>query len=142
MKVEVINCSTKETIETYSVGILELTDFQGWEEISKDAIHLNCLSNTVRSLGSEDPETGKPTSFPKEVEFYLPGPIINRVFSRLAKSQTDTEESPEQFADILEEFTERASTPELKSSAVLSAVVTEILQNHTPHSDYKVRISE
>ena len=142
MKVEVINCSTKETIETYSVANLDLIDFQGWEEISKDAIHLNCLSDTLKNMGSKDPETQEPISFPKEIDLYLPDPLKNRVFSRLAKLQTDTEESSNQFADTLEEVTERVSTPELKSSTVLSAVVTEILQNHEPHTDYEVRISE
>ena len=53
MKVEVINRSTKETIETYSVANLDLIDFQGWEEISKDAIHLNCLSDTFEKHGVE-----------------------------------------------------------------------------------------
>ena len=142
MKVEVIECSTNKTIEIYSVTDLNLIDFQGWEELSKDVIHLDRLSDTVRNLESKDSETQEPLSFPKEVDFYLPDPLKDRVFSRLAKSQTNPEESPDQFADILEEFTEQASTPELKLSAVLSAVVTEILQNHTPHSDYQVRISE
>lgn len=142
MKVEVIECSTKKTIETYFVVDLDLIDFQGWEELSEDAILLNRLSDTVKNLESKDPETQEPVSFPKEVDFYLPDPLKNRVFSQLAMSKTDTEESSDRFADILEEFTDRASTPELKSSAVLFAVVTEILQNHTPHSDYQVRISE
>lgn len=142
MKVEVIECSTNKTIEIYSVTDLDLIDFQGWEELSKDVIHLARLSDTVRNLESKDSETQEPLSFPKEVDFYLPDPLKNRVFSRLAKSQTNPQESADQFADILEVFTEQASAPELKLSVVWSAVVTEILQNHTPHSDYQVRISE
>ena len=142
MKVEIIECSTNKTIETYTVTDLNLNDFQGWEELSKDTIQLNRLSDTVKNLDSKDSETQEPVAFPKEVDFYLPDPLKSRVFSRLAKSQTNSEASPDQFVEIFEEFTERASMPELKSSTVLSAVVTEILQNYMPHSDYQVRISE
>ena len=142
MKVEVINPSTEKTIKTYSVPDLSMLDFQGWEELCEEAILLNSLSETVKKLDSKDPETQEPVSFPKEVDFYLPDPLKNRVFSQLAMSKTNTEDSPDRFEDILKEFTERVSTPELKSSTVLFAVVTEILRNHTPHSDYQVRISE
>ena len=142
MKVEVINCSTKVTIETYSVANLDLIGFQGWEKISKDAIHLTHLENVVKNVQLKDPETRDPISFPKEVELYLPDPLKDRVFFRLAKSIKDMDESSHQFKDTLEDVTEQASTPDLKLTTVLSAVVTEILQNHQPHTDYEVRISE
>ena len=135
MKVEVINPSTRKTIQTYFVSDLSMLDFQEWKDESKVEIHLNCLLNTVKNLNSKDSETQDPISNPKKVDFYLPDPLIENVFDQLAKSQTDTEEPPDQFAD-------RISTPELKSSIILSAVVMEILQNHHPLSDYKVRISD
>ncbi len=142
MKVEVINRSTKTTIETYSVADFSMFDFQEWKDLRDVVIHLNRLSDAVAELDSMDSETQEPVSNPQKVDLYLPDPLKNRVFSRLAKLQPDTEESSNQFADTLEEVTERVSTPELKSSTVLSAVVTEILQNHEPHTDYEVRISE
>ena len=135
MKVEVINLSTQKTTEIYSVPDLSTLDFQEWKAESKVEILLNCLLNTVKNLNSKDPETQDPTSNPKKVDFYLPDPLIENVFAQLARSQTDTEEPPDQFAD-------RISTPELKSSTILSAVVMEILQNHHPHSNHKVKISD
>ena len=135
MKVEVINPSTQKTIQTYFVSDLSILDFQEWKDESKVEIHLNCLLNTVKNLNSKDSETQDPISNPKKVDFYLPDPLMENVFDQLAKSQTDTEEPPDQFADQI-------STPELKSSIILSAVVMEILQNHHPHSGHKVRISD
>ena len=142
MKVEVINPSTREIIETYSVPNLSMFDFQEWNGKSEDIIHLDCLSDAVKNLDSKDPVTEELISNPTEVDFYLPTPLMKNILVQLAKSQTDTAESPNQFADRLNEITDRVSTPELKSSIILSAVVTEILQNHHPHSDYKVRISD
>ena len=142
MKVEVINLSTRETIETYSVPNLSMFDFQEWNGQSEAVIHLDCLSDTVKNLDSTDPVTEEPISNPTEVDFYLPDPLMKNVFAQLAKSQMDTAESPNQFEDRLNEVTDRGSTPELKSSIILSAVVTEILQNHHPLSDYKVKISD
>ena len=141
MKVEVINRSTKEPIEIYSVRDLSMLDFQEWKESSEIVIHLDCLLDTVKNLDSRDAETQEPISNPTEVDFYLPDSLIENVLYRLAKSQTDTEESPD-FADRLNEVKERFFTPELKSSTMLFAVVTAILQNHHPHSDYEVRISD
>ena len=135
MKMEVINLSTRETIETYSVPNLSMFDFQEWDGQSEAVIHLDCLSDTVKNLDSTDPVTEEPISNPTEVDFYLPVPLMKNVFAQLARSQTDTEESPDQFAD-------RVSTSELKSSTILSAVVTEILQNHHPLSDYEMKISD
>ena len=112
-----------------------MLDFQEWKDESKVEIHLNCLLNTVKNLNSKDSETQDPISNPKKVDFYLPDPLIENVFDQLAALQTDMEESPEQLA-------ERVSTPVLKSSTILAAVVLEILQNHHHRSDYKVRISD
>ena len=137
MKVEVIECSTRKTIETYSVPALSMLEFQEWKVLSKVVIDLNHLSDAAANLDSKDSETNEPISNSQKVEFYLPDPIKNRVLSQLTKSQTGAEESADQ---ILDEVTERVSMPELKSSTILSAVVTEILQNHHPHSNYKVRI--
>ena len=135
MKVEVIDPSTLKTIETYSVD-LSMLDFQEWKDESEIVIHLNCLSDTVAKLDSKDPETQTATSSnQREVDFYLSDPLKKWVLSQLAALQTDTEESPEQLA-------ERVSTPVLKSSTILSAVVMEILQNHHQRSDYKVKISD
>ena len=134
MKLEVIDSSTSKTIETYSVD-LSMFDFQEWKDENEVTIHLNCLLNIVRDLNSKDSETQDPISNPKKVDFYLPDPLMENIFTQFAKSQTDTEESPDQFTD-------RISTPELKSSTILSAVVAEILQNHHPLSDYEVKISD
>ena len=123
MKVEVIDLSTLKTIETYFVSDLSILDFQEWKDESKVEIHLNCLLNTVKNLNSKDSETQDPISNPTEVDFYLPAPLMNNVLVQLAKSQTDTAESPNQFEDRLNEVTDRVSTPELKSSIILSAVV-------------------
>ena len=139
MKVEVIECSTRKTIETYSVPALSMLEFQEWKVLSEVVIDLNHLSDAAANLDSKDSETNEPISNSQKVEFYLPDPIKNRVLSQLTKSQTGAEESADQ---ILDEVTERVSMPELKSSTILSAVVTEILQNHHPHSNYKVRISD
>ena len=135
MKVEVINPSTRKTIQTYFVSDLSMLDFQEWKDESKVEIHLNCLLNTVKNLNSKDSETQDPISNLKKVDFYLPDPLIENVFDQLAALQTDMEESPEQLA-------ERVSTPVLKSSTILAAVVAEILQNHHQRSDYKVKISD
>ncbi len=133
MKVEVIDRSTEESIVTYSVPDLSILDFQGWKDENEPiGIPLNKLKDTVDKLDSKDPETGEPVSYPREVDFYLPDPLKNGVFSRLAKS-TDTD---------MEGESEQVSMSVLKSSTILSAVVTEILQNHLPPSDYKVRVSD
>ena len=128
-----IKRSKEESIVTYSVPDLSILDFQGWKDKNEPiGIPLNKLKDTVDNLDSKDPETGEPVSDPREVDFYLPDLLKNRVISRLAKSQTDTEE----------EVTKKISIPPLRSSVILSAVVVEILQNHLPPSDYKVRISD
>ena len=142
MKVEVISHSTQETIKTYSVPDLFIFDFQEWKELSEIATHLDCLLDMVENLDSKDDVTQEPVSRSPEVDFYLPDPLKDRAIYRFAKSQIASEDPPEQFDDRLNEITERVSTPVLKSSTILAAVVIEILQNHHPHSDYKVRISD
>ena len=142
MKVEVINRLTRKTIEVYSVPNLSMFDFQEWNGKSEDVIHLEYLSDTVKNLDSKDPVTEEPISNPTEVDFYLSGPLMQSVLTQLAQSQKNTEEVTDQFEDRLNEVTDQISTPELKSSTILSAVVTEILQNHQPLSDYEVKISD
>ena len=142
MKVEVINHSTKELIETYFVRDLSMLDFQEWKELSEVVIHLDCLLDTVKNLDSTDPETQEPISHSTEVDFYLPDPIKNQAISQFAKSQTNLEAPTDESSDRCDEVVKQVSAPELKSRTILSAVVKEISQNHHPHSDYKVRISD
>ena len=142
MKVEAINRSTQKTFQTYFVPNLSMLDFQEWNGLSEVVIHLDRLSDTVKNLDLKDPVTKKSLSNLTEVHFYLPDPLMKNVFVQLAKSETDTEESPDQLADRLNKITDQISTPELKSSTILSAVVTEILQNHHPLSEYEVKISD
>ena len=118
--IEVINSEKQKTIETYSVPNLSMIDFQGWNDL--DEIDLNQLSAATGKLNSNDPETNEPISNPQEVDFYLPDPIKNRVLDQLVKSETDTGGSEDQIRD---EVAERISMPNLKSSTILSAVVTE-----------------
>lgn len=125
--IEVINSEKQKTIETYSVSNLSMLDFQEWQAPSEVIINLNHLSNVITNLDSKDSETSDPISNSREVDFYLPDPIKNRVISQFVESGTGTEEPSE---------------PVLKSRTILFAVVSEILQNHYPHSDYKVRISD
>ena len=128
MKLAVIkDCTTEKIIKAYSVPNLAMLDFQEWQEQNEVVINLNHLSHAIANLDSKDPETGESISNSREVDFYLPDPIKDRAIS--------------QFVE-LERGTEEPSEPVLKSSTILSAVVTEILQNHHPHSDYKVKISD
>lgn len=144
MKVEVITCSTEKTIETYTVSDLPMFaffDFDEWKNEGNILIDLNSLSDTVANLDPEDSEIQEPQPSREGVDFYLPHPLKDSALSRFAGSQTETKETSE-FTDRLREVSEQASRPALKLSTILSAVVTEILQNHHPHSDYKVRISD
>ena len=130
MKLEIFERSKQDPIETYSVPDLSMLDFQEWKEESEVMINLDCLSDTVATLDSVDPETQEPVSDEREVDFYLPTSLRDKVFDQL-KSQMDSEEGSEGVFML-----------KLKSSTVLSAVVTEILQNHFPHSKYEVRITD
>lgn len=128
MKLEIIRDHAKQkVIKTYSVPDFSMLDFQEWKAVREIVIDLHQLPDATSNLDSNDPETNEPVSNPREVDFYLPDPIKNRAISQFAESRTGTAEPSE---------------PVLKSSTILSAVVTEILQNHHPHSDYKVRISD
>lgn len=132
MKLEIIkaiNCTTQEPIQTYSVPDFSMLDFQQWKASNEvqDVINLDQLLNVTANLDSKDSETNEPISNSRNVDFYLPDPIKNRAISQFVESRTGTEEPSE---------------PVLKSRTILSAIVTEILQNHHPHSDYKVRISD
>ena len=128
MKLEIIRDHAKQqAIKTYSVPDFSMLDFQEWKAVSEIVIDLNQLPDATANLNSNDPETNEPVSNPREVDFYLPDPIKNRAISQFVESGTGIEDPSE---------------PVIKSSTVLSAVVTEILQNHHPHSDYKVRISD
>lgn len=142
MKLEVINPSTEKTIKTYSVPDLSMLDFEEWRYESEIVIQFDCLYDTVSNLNSSDIETNEPNYVASQVEFYLPDPIKNSVISQLANSQMDMQESAYQSTQILKELTERVSSLELKSSTVLSAVTTEILQNHHERSDYRLRITD
>ena len=142
MKLEVINCTTLEPIETYSVPYFSMLDFQEWKNEDEVVIDLNCLSATVANLNQEDSDIQEPEPSREAVDFYLPDPLKDSMLSRLAKSQAETKETPSQFADRLDEISEQALRPMLKLSTILSAVVTEILQNHHSHSEHKVRISD
>lgn len=130
MKLEIIERSKQDTIDTYSVPDLSMLDFQEWKEQNEVTISLDCLSDKVEALDSVDPETQEPISDEREVDFYLPTSLKEKVFDQL-KSQMDSEEGSEGVFML-----------KLKSSTVLSAVVTEILQNHFPHSKYEVRITD
>ena len=145
MKLEIINTSTQKTIETYSVPDLSMFaffDFEEWKDEGTIVIDLRNLSDTMVNPNIEDSEIHEPEPSREAVDFYLPDPLKDSMLSLFAKSQAETKETPSQFADRLNEISEQALRPMLKLSTILSAVVTEILQNHQPHSDYKVRISD
>ena len=115
MKFKIIDRSNEQVVETYSVD-LSMLDFQEWHKHSEVTIDLTCLAETVANLNSLDPETQEPVSSPIGVDIYLPIALEN-------KSQAETEVT-------------------LKSSTILSAVVTEILRNHHLAPEYQVRISD
>ena len=130
MKLEIIRDQAKQkVIKTYSVPDFSMLDFQEWKAVSENevVINLSQLSIITANLDSKDSETKEPTSNSRKVDFYLPDPIRNRAISQFTELRTGTEVTSELV---------------LKSSTILSAVVIEILQNHHPHSDYKVRISD
>ena len=145
MKLEVINLSIQETIKTYTVPDLSMFaffDFEAWKDEGAVVIDLNSLSDTVANLNPEDSDIQEPEPSREAVDFYLPDSLKDSMLSLFVKSQADTKETPTQFADRLNEINAQALRPMLKLSTILSAVVTEILQNHHPHSEHKVRISD
>ena len=146
MKLEVINRTTEKTIETYTLTdlpILVFFDFEEWRDEGAVVIDLSSLLDTVSNLNPEDSAIQEPEPSPEVVDFYLPDPLKDSMLSLFAKLQAETtKETASQFADRLEEGSEQILIPALKPSTILSAVATEILQNHYPPSDYKVRISD
>ena len=145
MKLEVINRTTQKTIETYTIAdlpILAFFDFKEWRDEGAVVIDLNSLLDTVANLNSEDSDIQEPEPSQEAVDFYLPDPLKGSMLSIFAKLQAETKETDSQFADRLKEVSEQILRPALKPSTILSAVATEILQNHHPPSDYKVRISD
>ena len=122
--------------------MLAFFDFEEWKDEGTVVIDLNSLSDTVANLNPEDSETQEPEPSREAVDFYLPDPLKDSMLSLFAKSQAEIKETPSQFADRLNEIREQTLRPMLKLSTILSAVVTEILQNHHPHSEHKVRISD
>ena len=145
MKLELINRTTQKTIETYTIAdlpILAFFDFEEWRDEGAVIIGLNSLSGIVANLNPEDPEIQEPEPSREAVDFYLPDPLRDSMLSLFAKSQAETKETDSQFADRLNEVNEQVLRPLLKLSTIFSAVATEILRNHQPHSNYKVRISD
>ena len=145
MKLEVINCTTQKTIKIYIIAdlpMLAFFNFEEWKDDGAVVIGLSNLSNIVANLNPEDSDIQDPEPSGEAVDFYLPDPLKSSALSRFVKSQMEIEEIPSQFADRLREINEQISRPALRLSTISSAVVTEILQNHHPHSDYKVKISD
>lgn len=142
MKLVVIDCSKQTPIADYAVEDISMLDFLDWENSIEVTIDLDKLLQTVSNLDSNDPETQKPVSSPKEVELFLPKPIKDLMLCNVANAKAAIDGSADQFSDRANEVAEKMSTPDLKSSTIMCAVVTEILQNHLPHHGYKVRISD
>ena len=140
MKLEIIrDCKKQKIIKAYSVPDLAMLDFQEWQVLNEVVINLRHLSHAIANLDSKDSETNEPISKSREVDFYLPDPIKKQALSQFMNPQTIAQEPSDQIPN---EAIDEDSMSVLKSSTVLSAVVTEILQNHHPHSEYKVRISD
>lgn len=137
MKIEVFNPSSPEKLETYSVPYLSLLDFEDQEWVNEGKIEadLNDLSNIVNNLNLEESEPSK-----RAVDFYLPDSLTDSLFYRLVHLQTENEESDSLSTDRFEEIREKVLRPVLRLRTIFSAVVTEILHNHYPNSEYKVRI--
>ena len=140
---EVMLCSNEETIEIYPVPDLSMSDFRQWRD-SQQNIPLEKLSDVVSRLDSKDLETNEPISRAVEVDFYLPEPLKDQVFARITNLQEDGEGTSIQSENATRLASVSSLDPvmELKSSVILSAVASEILQKHIPHSNYKVRITD
>jgi len=141
MKLEVIDGS-EELIAPYVVPELSMLSFQQWKDFSEVVVPLNQFLNVVANLSSIDLVTDMPISVAMSVDFYLPGPLKDKVLERLTKHRMDVSIDSGQSADLFQEITERACTPPLKLSIILSAVAEELSQNHLPNDVYKVRISD
>ena len=142
MKIEVFSCSTGETIETYSLPDFDLSYFQQWEE-TLQCLPLCELSNVVEELNSETPKAADLMPVTISVDFYLSAPLKHRALTLFARSQTGEEEFSDQTVeDFRNKIIEGASSLNFKVSEIFSAVVKEILQNHDPHFNYGVKISD
>ena len=99
MKLEIIKCSTCEKIETYSVQDFSMLDFQEWKEQNEREVTINlaCLSDTATNLNSEDPETLELVSDSREVDFYLPTPLIEKVLINSRSRKKIQKKSPSRF---------------------------------------------
>lgn len=145
MKVEVVDCSTHQTSQTYLLPEAQVSDFKELE-MTSECIPMTELRHLVKDLetfhceGTEDSES---IPVPVPVDFYLPTPVKTRAFSLFAEQQSLAQGFPEHSReDVQNKIIERASSPDLNSRIVLWAVLTEVLQNHHPLSDFKVRISD
>jgi len=126
MKLEVID-QQGNAIQVYEVPVISIHDF-AWSDSAEIPIPLTQLLEVIRNL---TPASELDPLFPKVV-LYLPDPLINDIVDQLAATGNESKE----------EIKEQILTPPLKHKILLLAVVQEIIQNHLPNEDYKVRISE
>jgi len=100
MKIEVARRSTSETIETYVLPGVNVSDFQDWEEALR-CIPLDELLSLESELGSDNPETAElmPVSIP--VDFFIPTPLRQSAFSLYAEMQTKEQQLPVQSMEVL-----------------------------------------
>ena len=141
MKVEVVDNATDQTVETYVVRDLSLFDFQQWKDEQQQTIALEDLLERVSRLDSRDSETMEPNLAAREVDIYLPDPLLRQVIVQFGERRPIVEEESEFSDDLSELNVGQFSLSILKSSTVLESVVTEILLNHHPHSRYLAIIS-
>lgn len=140
MKIEVVSCLTKETIETYSLPGVNMSDFQEWEETLR-CIPLSELSHLAKELSSEDPKAAELMPVSILVDFCIPTPLKRCAFSLFAESHTNEQELPEQTAeDLSRQIIEEAFLFDFEVDEVFSTVVMEISQNHIPLSEYRARM--
>lgn len=142
MKIEVVRCSTKQPIETYLMPDVEMANFQEWEETLR-CISLSKLSNLAKEMNPENPKASELMPVSISVDFYIPTPVRRCAFHLFAESHTRGEELLEHTAeDFRRKIIEQAFTLAFRVSDVFVAVVTEISQNHAPHSDFMVKMSD
>lgn len=119
-----------------------MLDFQEWKEVQPQIVSLKNLSESVAKLNSIDAETEAPNSRERRVDYYLPDPLKRQIFSRIEELQKCADYHFHLSEELSELGQKGECVSELKSSTILSAVVTEILRNHYPHSAFEVRISD
>ncbi|MDE0181557.1 MAG: hypothetical protein OXL39_09445 [Caldilineaceae bacterium] len=142
MKIEVIESSSPDPIAIYWVSNFSMLDFQQWKSSPHQTIQLSNLWENAAKLDSRDPETREPNSSERAVDCYLPDPLRIQVMSRFDETHKSSNRNFGQSEDMSGLEYEGRLVSVLKSSTILSAVITEILQNHEPHSNYNVRISD